>query len=94
MKHSKRFAGLFLAVVFALSIMTSCTQHPNEDEIRAMEEAKTAALEAEKELQTKKSERQKLEEQLRQKQAERDAAKRELEAVKKNVEKIKSEKAE
>ena len=90
MKLMKRFMALTLAGLFAISLLASCASHPSEEEVKVMEESKTAALSAEQEYQAKQKESKDLENQVKAKERERDAAKRELEAVNKRLEDAKS----
>ena len=86
MKSIKKIASLVFTGVFVLSLVAGCSSNPSEEEIKAMEEAKAAALSAEGTLQETEKTRKDLENQVRAKEAERDAAKREYEAVKKRLE--------
>jgi septal ring factor EnvC (AmiA/AmiB activator) len=83
MKNLRKLLSLSLVLAFsagALSL-TSCTPHPNEEEIKVLEETRTAALSAEKETASKNDERVKLE-------AEVNALNQELEKLKTDKEKV------
>lgn len=73
--------SLFLIVGLSL---TSCWS-PSEEEIKALEETRAAALEAEKTLQDKKAEADDLQNQVDQKKAELERVKAEQEKVKNAV---------
>ena len=49
--HKLKF---ILAVMMAVGIVASCASHPDEEQIRALEETKEAALSAEQTLADKK----------------------------------------
>ena len=53
-----------IAVSGALLLSFSCTKHPNEDQIRVMEETRQAALDAEKKIQDLESQKKQLQSQL------------------------------
>lgn len=86
MNGIKKIASLIFAGVFALSLVAGCSSNPSEEEVKSMEEAKSAALSAEGTYQDTQKTRKDLENQVRAKEADRDAAKREYEAVKKRLE--------
>lgn len=90
MNGIKRLSGLILAGIFVLSLVASCAQKPSEQDIKMMEEAKTAAIAAEGQLQDVKKKRTDLENQVRTKMAEKEAAQKELDAVKKRIEAMKT----
>ena len=79
---------VFLLVLFGLSTITvtSCGWKPSEEDIKQLEETKSAALSAEKTLADKKAERQELEAKLRAKKAELEKVKKDKENVQKHVE--------
>lgn len=80
----KRFSNklkIFMIGIFVIGIFAGCTKHPSEEEIRALEEAKSAALSAEKTLADKKREQADL-------QAQCDAKKAELEKVQQEKAKV------
>jgi len=70
--------SLFLIIGLSLS---SCGWKPSEEEIQALEETRSAALDAEKAQQEKKAEADNLQSQVDQKKAELEKAKAELEKV-------------
>jgi septal ring factor EnvC (AmiA/AmiB activator) len=74
--HKLKF---ILSVMMAVGIVASCASHPDEEQVRALEETKEAALSAEKTLADKKRERSDLESKIATKKAE--------------LEKVKAEKA-
>lgn len=70
-----------LAVGAALMLSFSCTKHPNEEQIRAMEETRSAALSAEQKVEDQRQQCNKLESDLAKKQQEVQKAKDEKAAV-------------
>jgi len=78
----------FLTLVFVsfslllLPLITGCAKRPNDDELSKLEEAKMAALAAEKELETKKADRTNLEKELEKMQKELNDLKAERDEVK------------
>jgi len=73
-------------LTFVLSFaVSSCGWHPSDEEIRSLEETRSAALDAEKSLQQKKSDTADLQQQVDQKKAELQKAKDENEKVVKAV---------
>ncbi len=71
MKLRKTFAKLSLAVVaVSVLVMSGCTKHPNETQLMALEEARSAAASAEQSLSAKKQERMSLEQQVAAKEGE------------------------
>ncbi|NOX36185.1 MAG: hypothetical protein GXO78_01490 [Calditrichaeota bacterium] len=93
MKNSKKVVALLLSASMALSLLlsTGCARHPNEEQIRVLEETRAAALAAEKQLEEKRQERMKLEKQLEEKKQMLEKAKKERDEVKKRIEATKSE---
>ena len=65
-----------IAVSGALLLSFSCTKHPNEDQIRVMEETRQAALDAEKKIQELESQKQQLQSQLAAEQKKVDGVKK------------------
>ena len=65
-----------------LPLLTGCSKRPSKDELSKLEEAKQAALAAEKELDAKKAERAELEKELDKKQKELNDLKAERDDVK------------
>jgi chromosome segregation ATPase len=72
---------LVLAVGGALMFSFSCTKHPNEEQIRVMEETRSAALSAEQKLEDTKKQCSDLEKELAQKQQRAQKAKDQKAAV-------------
>ena len=81
MKWIGKYAKISLIAVLTLAFLIGCTWHPGEEEIKALEETKTAALAAEKTLADKKQERKDLEAKLEAKKAELAKVKAEKEKV-------------
>ncbi len=75
-----------VAAVGSLILAFSCTKHPNEEQIRQMEETRSAALSAEQKLEEVRQQRQDLEDQLAQKEQERDKVCADRDAVKERLE--------
>ena len=79
-------AVVLVAIVTAFFIIsTGCSSHPNEEQIRAMEEARSAALAAEQKLADKRQECDQLENQLAQKKQELETVKQEREDIKERL---------
>lgn len=76
--------GLLLGFAASLSAV-GCTKHPNEEQLRVLEETKQAALSAEQTVEQKRREKADLERQLEQKKRELQQAKDEKEAVKRRL---------
>jgi len=72
---------IFLSIGLLAGLLASCTSHPDEDQIRALEETKAAALSAEQALSQKKQESSDLEAKLEAKKAELEKVKKEKELV-------------
>ena len=70
MKWIGKYAKISIMTILVLTFFIACTSHPNEEQIQALEETKTAALAAEKTLADKKQERKDLEAQLTAKKTE------------------------
>jgi hypothetical protein len=77
---------LLVLFVFGTMAITSCTSHPNEEQIKTLEEAKAAALAAEKTQGEKTKERQAIERQVKTKEAELAKIKADKEKVKQFLE--------
>lgn len=92
----KRFISVLVVLAFCMSslFMASCTSHPNEEQIQALEEARSAALAAEQECSDKKSERQEMEAQVDAKKSELEKAQAEKEKVAAAIEERKAESTE
>ncbi len=83
MLNVKKLICFACIVAFSLSLLiaTGCARHPNEEQISAMEEARSACLAAEQKLNEVQNERASLESQLESKKADLEKAKQELESV-------------
>lgn len=84
----KKFAITVKLVLLALVMsfaVSSCGWHPSDEEIRTLEETRSAALDAEKTVQEKKSATADLQSQVDQKKADLQKAKAEKEKVAKAV---------
>ena len=88
MKKFKKTISLMIIVLFAISMLsvTGCGWKPSEEDIKALEETKAAALAAEKTLEEKKAERMDLEKKVQAKKAELEKAKADKEKVKMHTE--------
>ena len=73
--------AVLLAFMFGTLTITGCTKYANEEELRALDDQKAAALAAEKKVQDMESEKSNLERELQSKKAELDKVKKEKEAV-------------
>ena len=96
MKNLRKSMSSLLILAFsagALSL-TSCTTHPNEEEIKALEETKAATMAAEKELADKKAEREKVEAKVAALNAELAKVKSDKDKVLKRVAEMKAAEAE
>ena len=76
---------LVLVVGGALTLSFSCTKHPNDEQIRVMEETRSAALSAEQKLEETKQQCNDLEKELAQKQQRAQKAKDQKAAVEQRV---------
>jgi septal ring factor EnvC (AmiA/AmiB activator) len=79
MSKIKKLVSIGLLGIFSFSLLTAtgCSRHPNEEQIQAMEEARSACLAAEQKLSDVQKERAGLESQLQAKKAELDRATKE-----------------
>ena len=77
---------LMIPVVVIASFIVSCTSHPDEDQIKALEETKAAALSAEQTLANKKQEASDLEAKCEAKKSELAKVQKEKETVLKKLE--------
>jgi septal ring factor EnvC (AmiA/AmiB activator) len=79
MSKIKKLVSVGLVVIFSLSLLTAtgCSRHPNEEQIQAMEEARSACLAAEQKLSDVQKERASLDSQLAAKKSELDKAQKE-----------------
>jgi len=84
---------LFLILLFGVTTisLTSCAWKPSDEEVKQLEETKSAALSAEKTLADKKVERQALESKVRAKKAELEKIKADKASVQQHVEQAKAE---
>jgi hypothetical protein len=89
MRKFKKTMCILMIVLFSISMLsiTGCGWKASEEDIKALEETKDAALAAEKSLEDKKAERMDLEKKVAAKKAE-------LEKVKADKEKVKAQVAE
>jgi septal ring factor EnvC (AmiA/AmiB activator) len=85
--HSLR---IFVSIALFAGILASCASHPDEDQIKALEETKAAALSAEQTLAQKRQERSDLEAKLQTKKAELEKVQKERELVLQRLEEKKS----
>ena len=92
MKWIGRYAKISIMTILVLTFFIACTSHPNEEQIQALEETKTAALAAEKTLADKKQERKDLEAKLSTKKTELANVKAEKEKVLQKLEQKKAAK--
>ncbi len=89
----KKLLGLLLVGLFSFSLFlsTGCAGHPNEKQISAMEEARSACLAAEQKLSDTQKNREDLEAQLSQKKAQLAKAQAEKEKVQQGLNNWQSE---
>jgi len=81
MKFLLRTLRITLSVALFAGFLASCASHPDEDQIKALEETKAAALSAEQTLAQKKQESSDLQAKLAAKKEELEKVKREKELV-------------
>jgi septal ring factor EnvC (AmiA/AmiB activator) len=74
-----------LAIGGFLTVSFSCTPHPNDAQIKAMEETRQAALDAERKVEELKQNRQQLEGQLSQSNSKVDGVKKDKAATEQRV---------
>lgn len=86
MKWIGKYVKISLMAILVLAFLVACSSHPNEEQIQALEETKTAALAAEKTLADKKQERKDLESRLAAKKTELAKVKAEKEKVMQKLE--------
>lgn len=72
---------VFLSIGLLAGLLVSCASHPDEDQIKALEETKAAALSAEQALVQKNQESSDLEAKLEAKKVELEKVKKEKELV-------------
>ncbi len=89
LSNSFKILGIGLVLIAGLSV-SSCGWHADEEEIRTLEETRSAALDAEKTYQDKKAEADDLQRQVDAKKAELQRVKAEKEKVTKAIEARKS----
>ena len=90
MKWFGKYAKISIMAVLVIAFLAGCSWSPSEEEIQALEEAKTAALAAEKTLADKTQECADLSAKLTAKKAELEKVKAEKEKV---LQKLEEEKA-
>jgi septal ring factor EnvC (AmiA/AmiB activator) len=90
MKFLLNSLRIFLSVLLFAGFLASCASHPDEDQIKALEETKAAALSAEQTLSQKKQESSDLAAQLEAKKAELEKVKKEKELVLQRLEEKKA----
>ena len=80
----RRVTAVVVTLVFAASLIMSvgCTKYAGPDDLQRLEEARKAAVSAEKEIDKVKSERKQVEQDLAKKESELKAVQEELEYVK------------
>jgi outer membrane PBP1 activator LpoA protein len=91
MKILLRMFKLILPVIVIVGFLASCASHPDEEQIKVLEETKAAALSAEQSLAEKKQETSDLEAKCEAKKAELEKVKKEKETVLKKLEAKKAE---
>ncbi len=93
MKGGKALLNAVLVTGFALSLMfsTGCSRHPNEEQIRVLEEARAAALSAEEQLAQKQQECNDLQQKVASKEQQLAKLKKERDMVKEKLQNWKSE---
>ena len=84
MKRPHKMTAMVLALVFTAGVLVSggCTKYAGPDDLQKLDEAKKAAITAEKELDKVKAERKTVEKELADKEKELEAAKGELNRAK------------
>ncbi|RMH89399.1 MAG: hypothetical protein D6681_14555 [Calditrichaeota bacterium] len=73
--------ALAVAISGAIVLSSGCTRHPNEKQIREMEETRQAALSAEQKLEELRSQRKQLEDEVARKKQEKQRLDQEKAAV-------------
>jgi len=88
MIEPRRVTTVVLTMVFSLGLMLSagCTKYASPDDLQQLEEARKAAISAEKELDRVKAERSDVAQELADKEAELKVVQEELDYVKAHVE--------
>ncbi|MCF7810145.1 hypothetical protein K9N50_04060 [bacterium] len=88
MGKPRRVTSVALALVFSFGLLSSvsCTKYASPEDLQNLDNARKAAVAAEKELDRVKAERSDVEKELAGKEAELAAAKEELELVKQRLE--------
>ena len=81
MKFLLQTLRILLSIGLLAGVLASCASHPDEEQIKALEETKAAALSAEQSLAKKKQESSDLEAKLEAKKAELEKVKKEKELV-------------
>jgi uncharacterized protein YlxW (UPF0749 family) len=93
MSKFKKAISIMIVVLFSISMLsvTGCGWKPSEEDIKALEETKDAALSAEQSLEDKKADRMDLEKKVSAKKAELEKAKADKAKVKMQVEETSAE---
>ena len=94
MKFLLQSMRILLSVALLAGLLASCASHPDEEQIKALEETKAAALSAEQALATKKQEASDLQAKLEAKKAELEKVKKEKELVLQRLEEKKQQQEE
>jgi len=83
MKNIKRFISLLILVLFLVGMLSStgCTKYASEDQLKALEDAKNAALSAERRVEELKAEKAQLEKDIAAKRQELRKLTRDRDAV-------------
>ena len=95
MLKPRRLSTVVVTAIFAAGILLSvgCTKYASQDDLERLEEARKAAISAEKDLDKTKVERKQVEGELANIEAELKTAQGELDYVKKNLPAAKTEEA-
>lgn len=94
MKFLLQSLRILLSVGLLASILASCASHPDEEQIKALEETKAAALAAEQSMAKKKQESSDLEAKLTAKKSELEKVKKEKDLVLQRLEEKKQNEQE
>ncbi len=83
---SRKFSAITLMLFVCALLFSSCTKKPSKEELSKLEEARSAALSAEKKLSELRTEREQLESQLDSKKKELKQIEDERDKIKKKIE--------